>query len=367
MAFVTGLLLIDAPASALNNLGQVTGRFAENATAVKSISTPEGRYPYVSAQAFRYWLRTTLEKGPWGWKAAPVYREDKIAYTDANPIRWWDDDLMGYMRSPSDNTGARQRRAQDPEYQKLTPLDKDKKGKELAVTRVSPFRVSSLVALSPSHIVWDFGTMSRHEGDPVPHEHEFYRATLQGLFSLDLHMAGTFTYINRTGFLNLDEHRKKEAEQKGLEHLPEEKAYRLPLEERLQRIRALFEGLAHLEGGAKLTLHYTDVSPDVVFLAVTRGGNHIFGHIFGANDKGQPVLNLEALAQALRVYEDGLLSDVFVGWTKGFLDDQLSRLEAALQNDGPLAQCRERIHISHPREAFQALIQALEEHPEWLA
>jgi len=69
----------------------------------------------------------------------------------------------------------------------------------------------------------------------------------------------------------------------------------------------------------------------------------------------------------LRVYEDGILSDVFVGWTKGFLDDQLGRLEGALQNDGPLARWRERIHISHPREAFHALIQALEEHPEWLA
>ena len=360
MAFVTGMLLIDAPASALNNMGQVAGSFAENAIAVKSISTPEGRYPYVSAQAFRYWLRTTLEKGPWGWKAAPIYREKKIAYTDANPIRWWDDDLFGYMRAPSKKAEAVKAREASGLLEEATPTVE-------TVTRASPFRVSTLISIGPARIVQDFGTMSRHEGDPVPHEHEFYRATLQGLFSLDLHMAGTFTYIKRTGFLHLDEHRVKEAQEAGLEHLAEEKAYRLSHQERIQRVRALFEGLAHLEGGAKLTLHYTDVSPDVVFLAVTKGGNHIFGHIFGVDDKGRPALNLEALAQVLQVYADGILSDVFVGWTKGFLDDQRVRLEQALQEGGLLNDRRARVHIDHPRKAYEALVKALEEHPEWLA
>lgn len=88
MAFVTGLLLIDAPASALNNLGQIEGERFENSTGVKVIKAKDGQYPYVSAQAFRYWLRTTLEKADLGWQAAPVYREEKVAYTDANPIRW---------------------------------------------------------------------------------------------------------------------------------------------------------------------------------------------------------------------------------------------------------------------------------------
>jgi len=54
MAFVTGVLLIDAPASALNNLGNVPGRLFDNVAGVKVIRTREGAYPYVSAQAFRY-------------------------------------------------------------------------------------------------------------------------------------------------------------------------------------------------------------------------------------------------------------------------------------------------------------------------
>lgn len=62
MAFVTGLLLIDAPASALNNLGNIPGEREENTVGVKVISTKAGNFPYVSAQAFRYWLRMTLEQ-----------------------------------------------------------------------------------------------------------------------------------------------------------------------------------------------------------------------------------------------------------------------------------------------------------------
>jgi CRISPR-associated autoregulator, Cst2 family len=83
MAFVTGLLLIDAPASALNNLGNIPGEREENTVGVKVISTKAGNFPYVSAQAFRYWLRMTLEQRVPEWKASPIFREEKIAYTDA--------------------------------------------------------------------------------------------------------------------------------------------------------------------------------------------------------------------------------------------------------------------------------------------
>ncbi|MEJ5315068.1 MAG: type I-B CRISPR-associated protein Cas7/Cst2/DevR [Anaerolinea sp.] len=358
MSFVTGLLLIDAPASALNNLGNIPGSMTENVVGVKHIPTREGNYPYVSAQAFRYWLRTTLEQGNWGWKAAPVFREAKIAYTDANPILYWDDDLFGYMRAPSKKTEAVNAREASGLVAQATPTAE-------TVTRVSPFRVSTLVSVAPVRLVEDFGTMSRHDGDPVPHGHQFYRATLQGLFSLDLHAAGTFTYAERTGYLNLDEERRKLAEEKKLEHLEKYKAYRLPLKERLQRVRALLEGLAELNGGAKQALHYTDVSPDLIVLAVTRGGNHIFGHIIGTQGE-RPVLNLPALREALDVNREDLLSDVYIGWVRGYLDAEREKLEEALGEAGMLGDWNARIHLIHPREACVRLAQELEAHPDWM-
>lgn len=351
MSFVTGLLLIDAPASALNNVGNIPGERTDNKTGVKVIRAKDGAYPYISAQAFRYWLRTTLENASIGWKAAPIYREEKIAYTDANPIEYWDDDLFGYMRAASTKESAKAARAADTSHANETPT-KD------TVTRVSPFRVSTLVSIAPVNITDDFGVMARQEGNPVPYEHQLYRTTLKGLFSLNLKACGTFTYRQKAGFRNLDEERKKQAESQNLEHLEQEKAYRLKKGERINRIAALFEGMAKLEGGAKLTLHYTDVSPALVIMAVTKGGNHIFGHVVGADGKGQPRIIQEAFKEALAVYKDEILSPIYIGWKKGYLEEQR----------GEFAQfaTANKIEILHPREAFQKLIDSIRKNEKWL-
>lgn len=360
MAYVTGLLLIDAPASALNNLGNMPGERTDNIVGVKLIRTKEGAYPYVSAQAFRYWLRNTLENANIGWISSPIYREEKIAYTDANPIEYWDDDLFGYMRAPGTGASAQKARKEDPVFANLTPLDV-KEGKEQAVTRVSPFKVSTLVSISPVSPTNDFGVMARHEGNPVPHEHQFYRTTLRGIFSLDLGSVGTFSYRNKSGFKNLDKERIERAKAKQLEHIEDAKVYRLPYQDRIQRVAALFEGMARLEGGAKQTLHYTDVAPALVILAVTKGGNHIFGHIISANNRGQPEINQDALLEALTVFKDEILSPVYVGWVKGYLDEERTNFERfALERN---------IQLNHPREIYKTLINDLQNpaNKSWLA
>jgi CRISPR-associated protein Cst2 len=359
MSFVTGLILIDAQASALNNLGSIPGARTDNTVGVKMIKAKDGNYPYVSAQAFRYWLRTTLKEGDLGWKAAPIYREEKVAYTDANPIEYWDDDLFGYMRAPSKTTSAQLKRAADESRANETPTTD-------TITRVAPFRVSTLVSIAPVTPTEDFGTMSRHDGDPVPHEHQFYRTTLRGLLSLDLNASGTFSYRKKTGFRNLDDTRIAIAEAKGLQHLAEDKSYRLPKDERTARIATLFEGLAQLEGGAKQTIHYTDVAPALLILAVTKGGNHIFGHIVGANGRGQPQIKLDALQEALTVFNQEILSDIYVGWVKGYLDEERARFESALGETNQLAG--KTLRLLHPRQALLAFVADLRqsENAYWL-
>lgn len=361
MSFITGLILIDAPASALNNSNQpIEGTLMENSSSVKYIRTRQGAYPYVSAQAFRFWLRRTLEQGDLEWKAAPIYREKKVAYTDANPIKYWDDDLFGYMRAPSKKESAVEARKKDKSRSAETPTEE-------TVTRVSPLRVSTFVSLTPVTLVNDFGVMARHpEGDPVPYEHQFYRTTLQGLLSLDLKAAGTFSFRDKTGYLNLDAVRVKEAQEEGLEELEEEKAYRLPTDRRLERINSLLGALAQLNGGAKLAQHYTDVSPDLLILAVTQGGNNIFGHVIGADSQGQPAFKTEAFQEIIKVTNKQILSKIYIGWVKGYLDEMRSRVEAALQENGILSNWSEKIVIGHPIVITQQLIQELKANPDWL-
>lgn len=341
MAFVAGMMLIEAPASALNNAGSEEGARTDNTIAVKRIRSAAGDYPYVSAQALRYWLRTYLERSVPEWQAAPVFREAKIAYTDANPLRWWDDDLFGYMRAPSKRSEAR-KDADKPET--------DVKGE---ITRISPLRMGTLVSIAPVRVTDDFGTMARHDGNPVPHEHQFYRATLQGLFSLDCTTAGTFFNGGRVGYRNLDDIRVKLAAEQKLEavNIHGQPAYRLPIEDRSKRVAALIQAIGELEGGAKLTLHYTDVTPGLIFCAVVKAGNNPFAHVIRANSRGNAEVATEALKEILRVYKDQILSDVFIGWARGYMDEERAKVEALATGDVSGA----RLNWGHPRETMAHL------------
>lgn len=345
MAYLSGMMVLDAPASSLNNAGADEGARTDNIIAVKKIKTPQGTYPYVSAQAFRYWLRNGLETGYSDWVAAPVFREGKIAYTDANPVINWDDDLFGYMRAPSKKTDA-------VKAAETTPLEKDRE-----ITRVSPFRVGTFVAIAPSPIVTDFGTMTRQEGNPVPYEHEFYRAHLRGLLSLDLTCAGTFFDGERVGYKNLDSYRRETANTKGCQpvEVRKQKALRLPIEERCKRVSALVGALANLNGGAKQAIHYTDLVPAIIFLAVVKNGNNPFYRTLKASKTHRTEFDREAFDEILKVYKEDFLSDIYVGWAKGFLDEERQALQETIAAG---ANCL-NIHLLHPKEAIAAVANQL--------
>ena len=346
MAFVTGCLVLDAPASALNNAGAEEGARTDNAIIVKKIRTPEGPYPYVSAQAVRYWIRTNLELNEPSWKAAPVRREGKIAYTDANPLEFWDDDLFGYMRAPSKKSDA----ARD---ENASPLEKERE-----ITRVSPFRVSTFVSISPTQPVTDFGTMTRQEGAPVPYEHEFYRAHLQGLLSLDLSAAGTFFDGERVGYKNLDSHRREAAKKAGLTPvtLRKQTAYRLPAAQTVERVATLVGSLALLNGGAKQAVHYTDLTPAVVFLAVTRHGNNPFYRMLTSSATKTTQFHTAAFQELMAAYSDQFLSDIYIGWAQGFLDGERKKLEEAVSQLGV-----DKVKVGHPAVQIASFANLLRE------
>jgi CRISPR-associated protein Cst2 len=331
MAFITGYLLIDAPASALNNSGEaIQGARTENTSSVKYIRAQDGKtYPYVSGQAIRYWIRNSLELDN-EWKSSQTYRADKIAFSDANPLLYWDDDLFGYMRAPSKNDQKKMKESQAS--LNMTPLEEDEKGNPKPVTRASPFRVGTLVSVGPVNLTQDFGTMSRQDGDPVPYEHQFYRTQLQTLFALDLNMVGKFTYLRRSGFQNLDSIRRQIAVDRNLTHLPEEHAYVLSNDERAKRVSSLMVALGRMQGGAKQAVHYTDVSPAVAIFAMTRGGNNPFNYIFQHAQTreyaGEIRFNVETLTES--IYDSWrhgqLLTHVYVGWKPGFMPEARAQL-----------------------------------------
>jgi CRISPR-associated protein Cst2 len=275
-----------------------------------------------------------------------VFRESKVAYTDAEPTLYAEDDLFGYMRAASKSTDEKKAARRAEIAERSTPVDADVG----EVTRVSPLRVGTMVATTPVRITADFGTMARANGDPVPHEHQFYRAHLKAPLGIDLTAAGTFFDSKRVGFKNIDSNRIESAVRAGAEKIMVRglEAYRLPLAARRARVALLRRAIGQLEGGAKQTLHLTDTAPAVLVLAVCRNGNQPFLRLFGEGDGGATVFRDDVLEEALRVFKDDLRSNVYVGWAKGFLDAERVKLERLAADD---LRCHGRkVLVGHPRE-----------------
>lgn len=286
-----GFILVDAPHSALNNAGTDAGERTENVMTVKVIRKGKKVYPYVSGQAFRFWWRQTL-KEKFNWNLSPLEKVEKKnqVYTRADPLNFDDDDVFGYMRAVKEGT----------------------------VTRVSPLKTSPLISTTSVIPTRDFGVAARHEGDPVPYEHEFYSTVLKGIFSLDMDQVGVFYKVHKTGYQNLHKELEEHLRKAGASEETDKMI--LPKGIRTRRIKDTLLALPYLFGGAKLATHLTDVTPKLAILAGLNGGNHIFMNLVYEQD-GNVEFNFAALEEVRREYADLVMTDIFIGKRKGFMDE----------------------------------------------
>jgi CRISPR-associated protein Cst2 len=326
-----GFVLLDVDAVALNNAGKNTSSNFDNAVATKRIRKNGRTYVYVSGQAWRSWWRDSLQKNM-NWKLSPVTREAKIAFTEADPIKYADDDVFGYMKAAKaivlDDEG--------------NPV-KDKKGKEktenVTVTRISPLKNSAIISVASVTPEENWSSMARQEGDSVPYGKHEYSAVMKGMFSIDLSQIGTFSDYNKTGYVNLSPLLKKEALDGGAEliddeFVPNHKLIRIDKTTRIKRATDTIKALKNISGGAMQTNNLGDVTPKFIVLATTKTGNHPFSHIAtktGAYDE-YATLDIDALQEVINDYKDDFEGKIFVGKRTGFMDeknDALEKLKAA--------------------------------------
>jgi CRISPR-associated protein Cst2 len=323
-----GLVLIDAPYSALNNAGTEASQSTENIVVVKTLRKGSQTYPYVSGQAWRNWWRTTLGE-EFDWSLSPIEREKKIAFTAADPVAYDDDDVFGYMKAQKKET----------------------------LTRLSPLKCSPLISVEPHRPTNDFGVMARQEGDPVPYEHQFYSCVLKGIFSLDLDGVGAFWDVNRTGYKNISEGYVATIEEAGGQQAAENSPWILPRDVRVRRCRQTLEALPVLSGGAKLTSHLTDVTPKLIVLSVLNGGNHPFMNVIVERESGGE-LSIPALEQVIADYADYFLDSIYIGRRIGFMDELDEPLKA-LAADTSLPR---PVVYDSPNRVITQLAQKLSEH-----
>ncbi|WP_461013710.1 type I-B CRISPR-associated protein Cas7/Cst2/DevR [Streptomyces daliensis] len=338
MAYLAGKMVLAIEAGAPNN-----GRGEETKAKVKFARVRGRVHPYISAQAARRWVRDGMVE--LGSSASPVQRVGKPqgkaqkANTAANPAKYPDDDLFGYMRA-----GA-------------------KKDDAATTLRDSPFMLGTLMSVEPARPTEDFGVMARGVVEPVLHGHEFYTADLAAPFLLDVPRIGTFTmpdsngagrpnYLSQEQALQVAEAVKTGAKAVEFRSLP---AVRLPIAERRARAALLLESLAHLSGGAKQALHYGDRVPSLIVLVPFKGGiNPLANFIDGVEGSGLRVRG-EVLRAELEAWDGEWEAPVRVGWRPGFRDDLREAFAKTCQSEIDAGQ----IVIDHPRTVLRTLADEL--------
>ena len=313
MKHIQGIMLINVEAGSLNNFGNDESSDNKNIMRTKTIKKGTWRnketYPFITGQALRYWWRNTLVEH-FGWKMSPITRDKKIAFTEADPITYPDDDVFGYMRAESKQT----------------------------ITRDSQLKNSTLISTINTTPTVDFGVMNRQSGDPVPFEKEFYSTIFKETFNLNIDEVGVFVNDNRSGYQNLSDDLLKEAEKQGLSH-PAENTYIQSKDVRVKRCQDVINSIPLLNGGANTTLQYNNVSPQLIISAFVEGGNNIFMNTIqeetnsNGDKTGKTIIDTEALLETINDYKHLIDGEIYIGIRKGFMDTTKKQLETLAEEN----------------------------------
>lgn len=328
---VQGFILIDVDAAALNNAGVVSRAGIENTVETKKINKEGRLYPYVSGQAWGYWWRNTLQND-FNWELSPVFydKDKRVAYTEANPFKYPDDDMFGYMRAAKEIVF-------DEKGEPIKAKNGKEKTEDATVTRIAPLKNSALIAIGNTQIARNFSSMSRQNDFPVPYGKEEYSAIMKGMFSIDIEQVGTFSNYNKTGYKNLNSALAQKIQKDCItiedsfvvdKDGNKEKLLRMDGEIRKKRIVETIKALKTICGGAMQTNNMVDVTPKFIVLAITKSGNHPFSHIVSSDPvhHDQSIFRIDDFKEVLNEYKDDFIGNVYVGKRGGFWNEYNSDL-----------------------------------------
>lgn len=330
---ITGALLIDATAAFLNGAGLGAGEdrnLVIPKTFRESVNGQNEPVPYVSAQAWRRWLRNTANEEN-GWEPSDLQaiafnakgNTSKIA-TQLNPISYPEDDLFGYMRSGGNEKKGADDAEDDSEDEGAEGQSKKLKVKAESVQRTSPFKCSILKGIPGKRaFTTDEGFVHLKDGSPLPYSTKFYASHLEGFFNLEFYRLGVFDNFGSKMELASEilSAQKNKVDESSLGGKHKRYVMKEADAERRKRAAGLLKGLAFLRGGAKQAAFGADVSPKVLIIAGMECANPVFNNLFDGKAE-KPSIKLKALEQIISDYQDKLATPVYIGIREGYLQNE---------------------------------------------
>jgi len=344
ISHIVGTFLLSAHGAFLNGAGIDQSGEYKNTVIPKQFSDGKYRVPYVSAQAWRRWLRNTLiEETGWQKSTLVAIKKSEKGTTSKiagalDPINYPEDDLFGYMRSEEGQGKTKKVDSDDNSDDESSKTQT--RTKVQALVRTSPFMSSILVSLRK--FGWkgkDEGYVHLEEGTPVPYSTIFYNTNLQAIFGLDMTRAGVFRNVGDR--IELREELIKPEIEKGTLKEREKDVYELS-DNHTAKIRAgeLLHSLSVLRGGAKQAAFATDISPKVMILAGINCGNLIFNNLFEDNPNQEtsegPSIKVDTLKEIALDYADRLVTPIYIGIRNGYLSPKNEETIRALGTSGSI-------------------------------
>jgi CRISPR-associated protein Cst2 len=362
LTHVAGTFLIHADASFLNGAGLEQGE-DRNVTIPKTLHDGKYSVPYVSSQAWKRWLRSTLIAET-GWKPSELrsIQKSKKGSTvkiagELDPVEYAEDDLFGYMCAQEGQ--GKKRKAEEAVERTDEAEDEDEApgGRTKALMRPSPFSASLLVSTRKTG--WkgsDEGFVHLKEGTPLPYTTEFYTTHLQGVFCLAHYRVGLYWNVGDRIELREDLVKKYLAEGRiqGADGTYETAN---AAEIRRSRCGELLKALAVLRGGAKQAAFGTDVSPKCLIAAGLTCGNPIFNHLFDDDPEKGLRFRVDAFLEVLSDFADRIATPVAIGVRKSYLANESE--VRALAGPHELKRGRVEVVVGTPREAAELIAERL--------
>jgi CRISPR-associated protein Cst2 len=371
LTHVVGTFLIQAEGAFLNGAGLGAGA-DRNMTVPKTFSDFRDRVPYVSAQAWKRWLRETFqEENP--DEPATVLRQlpggtgtrgqtTKIG-TEMDPVMYAEDDIFGYMRAER-GQGRTAPEEEETDEDDVEAAPTPQRGERVAaVMRAAPFAASILISIRKSG--WegiDEGFVHLKAGTPLPYSTRFYNTQLQGVFGL--HYAHLGVFRNEGDRIELDRSLVDKYLKEGKIRRVDSQRNVYEMVENPRKVRAteILKALAVLRGGAKQAAFATDVAPKAIVLAGLSCGNLIFNDLFEDTREG-PTVKLATLQEIIADYADRLMTPVFIGIRTGYLHaDSESALCAWVKAQEASMARGENVHkvvLTTPMQAMHQFVKVL--------